>query len=231
MPRIGAATVAEHREQQRRALLHAARAILAETGSVPRMGAVAARAGLARSSVYQYFDSADGLLQAVVADVFPDWAGHVLDKVAAARDPAGRVWAYVEANVDLLVGPEGAVARAVAKVVEPAVLLSPMQEFHLRLQEPVRQALRDLGEPEPDAVAEMIDALIQQSSRATEAGAGQSGSGAGCGRPATGGGQSPDDLRSRALARLRRLLAGYLALSPEPSEAASGHAGPPGDDG
>jgi AcrR family transcriptional regulator len=74
MPRITAATVAEHHTQQRRALLDAARAILASTGKAPTMSEVGRRAGLARSSVYQHFASPDELLEAIVADVFPDWA-------------------------------------------------------------------------------------------------------------------------------------------------------------
>ena len=73
MPRIEAPRVAEHHARQRRALLDAAHALLAETGEAPSMAAVGRRAGLARSSVYQYFDSPGALLHAVVTDVFPTW--------------------------------------------------------------------------------------------------------------------------------------------------------------
>jgi AcrR family transcriptional regulator len=196
VPRIQAATVAEHHARQRRALLHAAREILAETGEAPSMGVVGRRAGLARSSVYQYFASADELLAAVVEDVFPDWAAQVLGRVAAAPTPASRVWAYIEANVDLFAGSEQAVAHALTRVVEPHVLQGPMKAFHARLQVPLQEALTEFGEPEPEAVAEHVDSLIIQASRdfATTA---------------------PDALplaRDRVLARLRRLLAGYLGL-------------------
>lgn len=71
MPRIQAPTVAEHRAAQHRALVDAARQILAETGRPPTLARVAARAGLARPSLYQYFRSAEDLLNAVVEDVFP----------------------------------------------------------------------------------------------------------------------------------------------------------------
>src|SRR5690606_19635538 len=55
MPRITAPTVAEHRKAQQRALLDAAREILAETGRPPTFTALAERAGMARPSVYEYF--------------------------------------------------------------------------------------------------------------------------------------------------------------------------------
>lgn len=197
MPRIDAPTVAEHRAQQRRALLDAARAILAETGRAPAMGEVGRRAGLARSSVYQYFASADDLLAALVGDVFPDWARRVLDHVEAADSPGARVWAYVEANVRLFASEEQAVAGALTRIVDPHVLQPPMRRFHHELQAPLRAALAQLGEPEPEAMAQAVDALIMHASHEL--------------------GDLPDDERrlicEQALSRLHRLLSGYLRLT------------------
>ena len=196
MPRIDAPTVAEHHARQRRSLLDAARSLLAETGQAPSMAAVARRAGLARSSVYQYFDSPEGLLHAVVGDVFPDWADQVRARVEAAGVPGDRVWAYVEANIALFASSEQAVAQALARVVDPQVLRGPMQEFHVRLQGPLREALADLGEPEAAAMAELIDAMIVHASRVTGTDHAAS----------AGGGGDPE----QALALLRRLVGGYL---------------------
>jgi AcrR family transcriptional regulator len=198
VPRIQAATVAEHHALQRRALLDAARALLAETPAKPSMGTVGRRAGLARSSVYQYFASADELLAALVAEIFPDWAQQVLSRVDATTGPGERVWAYVEANLDLFASSERAVARALREVVEPHVLRGPMEEFHRRLQVPLRQALTDFGEPEPEAMAEHIDSLIMQASRDL----------------ADVEPSATSATRDAALARLRRLLGGFLRLDP-----------------
>lgn len=196
MPRIDADTVVQHHAQQRRALLDAARALLAETAEAPSMGAVGKRAGLARSSVYQYFPSAEALLAAVVDDVFPEWADRVMAQVSAAPTPAARAWAYVEANVGLFASSEQAVARALRRVVEPHVLRGPMEAFHARLQVPLLRSLEDFGEPEPAAMAEHIDLLILHASRELI-------------------GDSPRNQADHArvaLARLRRLLGGYLHL-------------------
>lgn len=197
MPRIDAPTVAKHHARQRRSLIDAAREILAETGEQPSMGQVGKRVGLARSSVYQYFPSADELLAAVVADIFPAWTSRIHERVEAAPTPGARIWAYIEANIDLLTSPDNAVARALSRIVSPQVLYAPMKEFHRQLQVPVQQALKDLGEPEPDAMAALIDSLILQALSIGE------------------GEHSVDRTveRQRTLARLRRLLAGYLRLS------------------
>jgi len=197
VPRIDAPTVAEHHDRQHRALLDAARALLAETGDAPSMAEVGRRAGLARSSVYQYFSSPEALLHGVVADVFPDWATQVRERVEATATPGGKVWAYIEANVDLFASSEQAVAAALTRVVDPSVLRGPMREFHAQLQVPLRDALTALGEPEVASMAETIDALIVQAARAD-------GDSVLC----AGG----DVQRAQVLSRLRRLIGGYLAL-------------------
>lgn len=196
MPRIEAATVAEHRDQRRRAILDAARDLLAETGRAPSLAEVGARAGLARSSLYEYVRSREGLLEAVVADVFPTWTAQVTAAIADAPTPGARVWAYVESNVAFFTGAEQRVARALGGVVDPAVLHGPMQEFHRALQEPLRQALHDHGEPDVEATADLVDAMVLS---ATQEARGRQ-------RPST------DDERAAILAPLRRILGPYLGL-------------------
>ena len=165
MPRIQAPTVAEHRARQRRAILDAARAHLAEEGRAPSLAQVGARAGLARSSVYDYFDSRNDLLAAVVADVFPDWADQVIGSMQAADTPGEKVWAYVEANMRLFSSSEQAVARALTSVVDPTVLAEPVTRFHQSLQEPLLAALQAHGEPQPQLVADLIDSMVVRASR------------------------------------------------------------------
>ena len=192
MPRIDAPTVAEHRRRQQRVILDAARSLLAASTQPLTLAAVGREADLPRSSVYQYFSSRDDLLAAVVADVFPDWSRQVYAKVEAAATAGERVWAYVVANLDLFASSEQAVARALATAVDPQVLQGPMDTFHAGLQAPLRAALADLGEPEPAAMAQLVDALILQVSHNLD---------------------QPHGLpHAQALAMLRRLLGPYLDL-------------------
>ena len=193
MPRIQAPTVAEQRQHQTRVILDAARSILASSAEPLSLAAVGREAGLPRTTVYQYFSSRDELLAAVVADVFPDWARQVRQKIEAAGTPAERVWAYVVANVDIFASSEQAVAHALAVAVDPQVLRGPMDAFHAELRAPLTVALADLGEPEPTAMAELVNALILQVSHDLDASGGLG--------------------RDAALALLRRLLAGYLGLA------------------
>lgn len=199
MPRIQAPTVAEHRVERRQALVDAARAILVETGEPPAIGAVGKRVGLARSSVYQYFASVEELLLAVATDIFPAWVAGINDRVAAASTPGERVWAYVEGNFALFTSRELAVAQVLTKVIAPQELDSPMKEFHRELQIPLHEALVDLKEPEPRAMAELIDSLIVKATH--DLGFDDA--------------VQEAEATARSLACLRRLIGGYLGLSPE----------------
>lgn len=165
MPRIQAPTVAEHRAQQRRAILDAARAHLAEEGHAPSLAQVGVRANLARSSVYEYFGSRDELLAGVVADVFPGWAEQVVRSAQSATTPGEQVWAYVEANMRLFASSEQAVARALSQVVDAAVLAEPLKQFHESLQKPLVAALRAHGEAQPQLMADVIGSMLVRASQ------------------------------------------------------------------
>lgn len=202
MPRIAADTVAEHRAQQRRAVLSAVRELIVETGAVPSMSAVARRTGLARTSLYQYVESADDLVGAVLSEVLPEWTQYVQDAVAAAPTPADQVWAYVRANVDLMGSPEQIVTNIVMRAVDPALVQGAVSAFHEALKMPLRSALTAFGEPEVEAMAAMIDSMIVQASRGADPAP----------KTAEGPGSHAHTQHDLVLGRLHRLLSGYLGI-------------------
>ncbi|MGV9665963.1 TetR/AcrR family transcriptional regulator [Nocardia niigatensis] len=170
MPRIQAATLAEHREAQRRALLDAARAILiGDPARPPTLTEVAARAGLARSSVYQYFSSRDQLLAELLADTFPQWARRVSERMAAASGPAEQVLEYVRVNLELVASGEHALARVLSTVIDDDIA-AYSHELHEELRTPLIAALGTVGAPDPAATAGLIDGIVYAASRMLESG-------------------------------------------------------------
>ncbi|MFD5808938.1 TetR/AcrR family transcriptional regulator [Rhodococcus aetherivorans] len=171
MPKISAATVAEHRATQLRALLDAAHALLTESPErPPSLGEVAARAGLARSSVYHYFRSREDLLRAVVEDMFPRWNAKVIAAMDEAGDPAGRVLAYVDANLRLVAEGEHALVGALATVTPQAFTDERMQTLHRELVLPLVEALREHGTPHPELAAELVGAVVHKGTELIESG-------------------------------------------------------------
>ena len=170
MPRISAATVAEHRAAQERALLDAAHELLQETSEAPTMAEVALRAGLSRPSVYQYFDSRQDLLQALVRDIFPRLTERVTGAMADAPTEADRILAYATANVDLVAEGAHAVGSALAALAPGAELDEQATRMHRQLQEPLIATLTELGVADAESVAEMINAVVHAGTRMLESG-------------------------------------------------------------
>lgn len=171
MPKIQAATVAEHRAAQHRALLDAAHALLVERPDAPpTLAAVGARAGLARSSVYQYFSSRDDLLAALVTEVFPRWSTTVQEAMDEADDPAEQVLAYLRSNLELVASGEHAVARALTEIAPSDALARGSRQMHDALLLPLVRALTELGLPKPQTTAELVNGVVLTASRLIETG-------------------------------------------------------------
>lgn len=102
MPRIAAATVREHRENVRAALIDAAETIVRTQGAdALTAGAVTKAAGIARNSIYRYVDSVDDLRGLVLERHLPGWESAVSTALAVAdNDPADRIEAWCRANLE-----------------------------------------------------------------------------------------------------------------------------------
>lgn len=172
MPRITARSVPEHREAQRRAILDATRELIAAAPDVePTFADVAARAGLSRPSIYHYFASREELFRAVVMESLPRWREAVAAATAAHDDPAAQVVAYADANLTLVAEGEHAVITALAQL-SPRAFSDPwVVQMHGELVEPLVAALRDARVPDPEVVAELVNAVVHKAGAMVEAGA------------------------------------------------------------
>lgn len=175
VPKISAATVADHREQQRRTLVRAARELLEERGDAERVtfGAVAERAGLARNSVYRYFPDRAALFTAVVADATPRWTAHIAARMDAAPAPADKVTAHALAQLELVRDGEHRIARALstARTTHRPEPSKDAAQAHRTILLPLVAALSDLGDDTPEQTAALLQGLVNAATTALESGA------------------------------------------------------------
>lgn len=170
MPRINAETLAEHREQQRRAILDAARDLLAEASRDPGAGApsladVGRRTGLARTSLYQYFASREELMDAVIADVFPRWQERLHAAMAEVDGPGAKARAYCRVSLELVAEGEHAVVSGLSLHARDRVT-GAGKELHEAVVRPMIAALGG-----SDELAEMVQSVVWTASKQIEHGA------------------------------------------------------------
>lgn len=90
MPRIKAGSIAAHKALTRRQILDATRQLLAETGSADlNLADLAAGAGIARTTIYEYFRDRDDLIASLVEDALPGVVLELISGIEAVR-PAGQ---------------------------------------------------------------------------------------------------------------------------------------------
>lgn len=161
MPKISAPTVAEHRVAQRQALLAAAETLIVESGvSAVTPRSVGERAGLARSSFYEYFPSRDDLLAAVATRAFDAWADEVRAAVDAAPAGRARLHAYVEATMRMTADGKHDLATGLQQVELSPTSYDAIMAMHDALTTPLHDLLAELGVAEPARHAALVQGLI-----------------------------------------------------------------------
>ncbi|MBX6166629.1 MAG: TetR/AcrR family transcriptional regulator [Thermobispora bispora] len=169
MPRISAATVADHRANQHAALLEAAREILASEGvHALTPAAVGARIGLARSSVYRYFASTTDILTQLMEDAVPRWTARLRAAVAPTGPDGslpGRIRAYGRAALDFVGSSDYALIPALQAIGLSDEHRARVDELHGELIAPLADALREAGIDHPALRAELAWGVLRAGAR------------------------------------------------------------------
>lgn len=157
MPRIKTATVAEHRELQRRALLDAARGIVLTDGpNALKFQDVADGAGLARSSVYEYFKTKNDLIVSLMEEELPGWKRDVERAMSGAAGPEDAVRAFVEAQLRMVASGRHDLPFALAAADLPEAAEARMQVIHAEIFCLLLSPLEELGARDPGVCLELI---------------------------------------------------------------------------
>ena len=175
VPRINAATVAEHHSQRRAALIQAGSDLLASDGlDAVTLGAVGAATGLARTSVYQYFDSTPALVAAIVEDAFPRATEQLEKAVARATTPQGQIDRFVATALDLATDPTHRSLYALSSADLPSHCRARVAELHASQYAPLLRAVAEIGVSDAELTTRLIGGLVQAAAQAIASGSARS---------------------------------------------------------
>lgn len=161
MPKITAPTVAEHRASQRAALLRAGEAVLLESG-IPGVNprSVCERAGLTRSSFYDYFATKDDLLVAIAIDAIERWDAEIEHALAGADPGLPELRRFVDATMEMTAQGRHAIAGALREADLSPSRLEDLMVLHDALMRPLVRVLADLGLGESRSMAFLIQGVL-----------------------------------------------------------------------
>jgi len=161
VPKITAPTVAEHRASQRAALLRAGEAVLLESG-IPGVNprSVCERAGLTRSSFYDYFATKDDLLVAIAIDAIERWDAEIEHALAGADPGLPELRRFVDATMEMTAQGRHAIAGALREADLSPSRLEDLMVLHDALMRPLLRVLADLGLGESRSMAFLIQGVL-----------------------------------------------------------------------
>jgi AcrR family transcriptional regulator len=161
MPRISAPTVAEHRASQRAALLRAAAEIATDDGvDAVKPAAVAARAGLARPSFYEYFSSRDDIVVAIAVDAFEEWGRHLETQLSGAEPGLPRLRRYIDATMAMSADGRHELATVLQQADISPQRMEDIMALHDALLLPLMSVLRDVGVDDLRAIVPLVNGVL-----------------------------------------------------------------------
>jgi AcrR family transcriptional regulator len=171
MPRITTPSLAGHRDWRRSQLIDAAAAIALESGGEAiTVAAVAARAGLSRTSVYEYFASSADLAADLVIDELESFAQALESATANVVNPAESVEKWIEASLQYIADGRHLLAKALNAVDLPRNRAAAIGAAHRQLLAPLTVKLQAMGIAEIDFALSMIQSTTDSASKRIESG-------------------------------------------------------------
>lgn len=171
MPKIETATLAQHRDWRRSQLIEAAAAIALESGGAAvTVAAVAARAGLSRTSVYEYFASSADLAADLVIDELKIFGSELADISAQGATPIEAIDLWIEGSLRYIADGRHLLAKALNAIELPRNRSAAIGAAHGALLAPLRSRLEDLGITDINFALSLIQSTTDSASKRIERG-------------------------------------------------------------
>jgi len=174
MPRIQAPTIVAHRELRRQQLIAAAMELAMAGGAdAVTVSAVAQKAGLARSSIYEYFSSSADLIADLVVEELDYYTERLAHAIQGATDPFEKIELWIAEGLRYVEDGRHMLVKSLNTVSTPEYRKEEIALGHRRLISPLREALTQTGIEDPKnlaAAAAFLQSVTDAASKRIDAG-------------------------------------------------------------
>lgn len=171
MPRIKTASLVQHREWRRQQLISAATAIALESGGQSiSVAAVAARAGLSRTSVYEYFASSADLAADLVIEELKAFTAILESAISDADNPASAIESWIHTSLSYIADGRHLLAKALNAIDLPRERAASVGAAHRAMLAPLASNLRAMGVADTQQAMALLQAATDAATRRIEAG-------------------------------------------------------------
>ena len=171
MPRLETETLSQHRDWPRNQLIEAAASIALESGGAAvTVAAVAQRAGLSRTSVYEYFGSSADLVADLVLEELNEFANYLQVAVSTSIQPIASISAWIEGALLYIADGRHLLAKALNASALPQERVAAIGAAHRALLAPLVVQLTAMGVKDTQRALLFIQAVTDVSTKRIESG-------------------------------------------------------------
>lgn len=170
MPRINTDSLATQREWRRSQLMNAATEIALETGAYDiSVAAVAARAGLSRTSVYEYFASSSEIVADLIIEELANFTEYLSGQIDGLADPYESIEIWITRSLEYVADGRHMLAKTLSAVDLPREHSSAIGIAHRKLLAPLSSHLTAAGITDTRQALGLIQSATDSATRRIEA--------------------------------------------------------------
>ena len=172
MPKIQTDKLAHHRDWRRQQLISAAAQIALESGGAAvTVAAVAERAGLSRTSVYEYFASSADLTADLVIEELNNFVNVLHEAISDPHNGEKSVSEWITAALTYISDGRHLLAKALSATSTPRDRAAEIGAAHRRLLAPLRHSLSIMKISNVDQALSLIQSATDSATKRIEGGA------------------------------------------------------------
>jgi AcrR family transcriptional regulator len=171
VPKIQAPTLIAHRELRRQQLMSAAIELAMHEGPAAiTVAAVAAKAGLARSSVYEYFESSADLVADLVIEELDYYTKRLALAIKDISDPFDQIAEWIAEGLRYVADGRHMLVKSLNTISTPDYRKEEISLGHRKLLAPLRKALTESGIKDQQSAAAFLQGVTDAASVRIDAG-------------------------------------------------------------
>ena len=172
MPKIVTQDLASHRDWRRNQLIAAATAIALEESSASiSIAAVAARAGLSRTSVYEYFANSQDLVADLLIEELNNFSALLAKAIEDEIEPITALAIWIETSLNYVADGRHLLAKSLHATTLPRERSAEIAAAHRQMLAPLNKTLLSLGITDTAQAMSQLQAVTDVATRRIESGA------------------------------------------------------------
>lgn len=160
-PKINARTTREQRDWRREQLLSVALELALESPTHEiSMTGLAKRAGLSRTSVYEYFTSSSDVITQVLIQELEEYQSLLKDAIAKEVSLEGKLRSWIEASLRYITSGDHLLAKGMGAISTSPESVALFRKKHQSLLAPLLEVFIALGVKEPARALTFTQAIV-----------------------------------------------------------------------